>query len=197
GDRAAARMFGNGAMIAGLVTPDEDVDEDEAKVIKAGLDKKVGGWENAGELAFVNRKLKFSPWTMSAEDAQFLESRAFQIEDVARWFGVPPHLLGQTEKQTSWGTGVAEQNRGLARFTLLPWTTRIEQRLSRLLPAPRFVEFEYAGLEKPVPEQEIELLIKQVAAGILTVDEARKIRNMPPLGAQGPVAASESQGVPA
>jgi HK97 family phage portal protein len=181
GDRAAARMFGSGALISGLVTPEEDVDEGEAKTIKDGLDRKVGGWENAGQVAFVNRKLKFSPWTMSAADAQFIESRAFQIEEVARWTGVPPHLLMQTEKQTSWGTGVAEQNRGLSRFTLLGWTSRIEQRLSRLLPAPRWVEFDFVGLERPTPEQEIQLLIAQVQAGILTVDEARRVRNLPPL----------------
>jgi HK97 family phage portal protein len=181
GDRAAAKMFGNGALISGLVSTEEDVDEDEAKDIKEGLDRKVGGWENAGEVAFVNRKLKFSPWTMSAQDAQFLESRQFQIEEIARWTGVPPHLLMQTEKQTSWGTGVAEQNRGLGRFTLLGWTMRFEQRLSRLLAKPRFAEFDFAGLERPTPEDEIKLLIEQVKAGLLTVNEARKIRNLPPI----------------
>jgi HK97 family phage portal protein len=181
GDRAAAKMFGNGALISGLVSTEEDVDEDEAKDIKAGLDRKVGGWENAGEVAFVNRKLKFTPWTMSADDAQFLQSRQFQIEEVARWTGVPPHLLMQTEKQTSWGTGVAEQNRGLGRFTLLGWTMRFEQRLSRLLGGPRFAEFDFAGLERPTPEEEIRLLIEQVQAGLLTLNEARRIRNLPPI----------------
>jgi phage portal protein BeeE len=87
----------------------------------------------------------------------------------------------QTEKQTSWGTGVAEQNRGLGRFTLLGWTMRFEQRISRLLGAPRFVEFEFAGLERPTPEEEIRLLIEQVKAGLLTVNEARRIRNLPPI----------------
>jgi HK97 family phage portal protein len=181
GDRAAARQFGNGALISGLVSTEEDVGEDEAKEIKAGLDRKLGGWENAGEVAFVNRKLKFSPWTMSAHDAQFLQSRQFQIEEVARWTGVPPHLLMQTEKQTSWGTGVAEQNRGLGRFTLLGWTMRFEQRLTRLLGGPLFAEFDFAGLERPTAEDEIKLLIEQVKAGLLTVNEARRIRNLPPI----------------
>lgn len=184
-DRSAARMFGNGALISGLVTPEEDITEDEAKDIKAGLDRKLGGWENAGAVALVNRRLKFTPWTMSAEDAQFLQSRQFQIEEIARWTGVPPHLLMQTEKQTSWGTGVESQNRGLSRFTLATWTGRFEQRLSRLLPGPTFAEFDFAGLERPTPEQEIDLLIKQIDAGLMTIDEARKIRNMPPLPEAG------------
>ena len=120
---------------------------------------------------------------MTAADAQFLESRAFQIEEVARWFGVPPHLLMQTDKQTSWGTGVEEQNNGLSRFTIHPWTTRIEQALSRLLPSTQWVEFDFASLERPTPEDEINLIIAQVNAGILTVDEARALRNLPPLNA--------------
>jgi len=181
GDRAAAKMFASGALHSGIVTPEEDVTEDEAKVIKASLNAKTAGWENAGEIAVINRRLKFTPWTMSMEDAQFLESRAFQVEEIARWYGVPPHLLMQTEKQTSWGTGVAEQNRGLAVFTLAPWTSRIEQQLSRLLPAPRFCEFDFAGLLQPAPAQEIELLIKQVEAGLITVNEARRVRNMDPV----------------
>lgn len=180
-DRSAARMFGNGALISGLVTPEEDITEPEAKEIKAGLDRKMGGWENAGELAFVSRKLKFTPWTMNAQDAQFIESRQFQIEEIARWTGVPPHLLMQTEKQTSWGQGVESQNRGLSRFTLATWTSRFEQRLSRLLSRPAFAEFDFAGLERPNPEQEIDLLIKQVQAGLITPNEARKIRNLPPI----------------
>ena len=181
GDRAAARMFGNGPLIAGIVSAEEDITEDDAKAIKEGLNAKMQGVENAGDIAVINRKLKFTEWSMTNADAQWLESRQFQIEEVARWTGVPPHLLMQTEKQTSWGTGVAEQNRGLARFTLAPWTTRVEQRLSRLLPNPRYVEFDYAGLLQPAPEQEIALLIQQVGAGLITVNEARKIRNMDPI----------------
>jgi len=181
GDRAAAKMFASGALHSGIVTPEEDVTEEEAKTIKESLNAKVSGWENAGEIAVVNRRLKFTPWTMSLEDAQFLQSRQFQVEEIARWTGVPPHLLMQTEKQTSWGTGVAEQNRGLSRFTLQSYTSRTEERLSRLLPAPRFCEFDFAGLLQPAPEVEIPLLIQQVAAGLMTPNEARRIRGMDPI----------------
>jgi HK97 family phage portal protein len=129
---------------------------------------------------------------MTAADAQFLQSRQFSIEEIARWTGVPPHLLMQTDKQTSWGTGVDEQNRGLAKFVLGHWAQRFEQRASRLLARPRWCEFEFAGLERPNFATEIDLLIKQVAAGILTVDEAREIRNLPPLPKQTPTPAPNS-----
>jgi HK97 family phage portal protein len=136
--------------------------------------------------------LKFTPWTMDAEAGQFVQSRVHQVEELARVWGVPPHLLGQTEKATSWGTGITEQNRGLSRFTLMGWSTRLEERLSRLLPSPRFAEFDYSGLLQPAPEQEIPLLIAQVQAGLLTVDEARRIRNLGPL----PAGAGPSSEVP-
>lgn len=196
GDRAAAKQFGSGMTIAGLVTPEDDVTEEETKAIKESLRANLTGVENAGEIAVINRKLKFQPWTMSNEDAQFLQSRQFSIEEVARWFGVPPHLLMQTDKQTSWGSGVAEQNRGLARTVLAPWCNRIEQRLSRLLRGQAFVEFDLTGLERGNPEGEIGLLIDQVNAGLLTVNEARAVRNLPPLPEATP-AAPETPEVPA
>jgi HK97 family phage portal protein len=173
-DRAAARMFSNGAMISGMVTPDEDFDEDEAKEIKAQVDRKVSGWENAGQIAVINRKLKFTPWTMTSADAQFLESRVFEVEEVGRWFGLLPIHLSQTEKQTSWGTGVAEQHRGLARFTFQPHTKCIEQRISRVMARPRFVRYDYGEILQPAHEQLIPLVISQVKAGLMTPNEGRK-----------------------
>lgn len=182
GDKAAAVMFGQGALISGLVSPDDDLDQEEVKQIQQQLDRSVSGYENAGKIAIVNRRLNFTPWTMTASDAQFLQSRQFQIEEIARWTGVPPHLLMQTEKQTSWGTGVEEQNRALARTVLGPWAKRVEERGSRLLARPRFIEFDFAGLERPSPDKEIELLLAQTGgAAILTVNEARAIRNLPPV----------------
>jgi HK97 family phage portal protein len=181
-DRAAAKVFSSGALISGLATPSDDTDiADDIPQIRNELNRNVLGHENAGTIALVNRRLQFTPWTMTAQQAQFLEGRQFQIEEIARWTGVPPHLLMQTDKQTSWGTGVDEQNRGLSKFVLGHWAQRFEQRASRLLARPRWCEFDFAGLERPNFAVEIGLLIQQVQAGLLTVNEARAIRNLPPL----------------
>lgn len=181
GDQAAARMFGSGMLIGGMVSANEDLAEEDAQEIVDGIKAKTAGSSHAGDIAFINAQLTFTPWTVPAKDAQFLESRVHQVEEVGRIYGIPDHLMGLQQKQTSWGTGVAEQNRGLARYTLMSWTSRLEQRLSRLLPRPRFVEFDYSGFLQPSPEVEIPLLIQQVQAGLLTPDEARAIRNLPPL----------------
>lgn len=197
GDRAAAVAFSTGGMAAGIVTPDEDLDPDEVAAVREAIDSHASGWENNNRIAVLSRKLQFNQLSVSAEDAQFMQSRAFQIEEIARWFGVPPHLLMQVDKQSSWGTGVAEQNQGLARYTLSGWTSRIEQRLSRLLPNPRFVEFDYKGLLQPSPADEINLLIAQVGAGLLTKDEARGVLNLPPLGLPDPATQAQTEEVPA
>lgn len=185
GERSAARMFKDGALMSAIATVDEALDEETAKTIKEGLDRKAAGEANAGQIALINRKVNIHPWSVSPVDAQFLESRAFQVEEVARWYGVPPHLLAQTEKQTSWGSGISEQNRALSTYTLESWTTRIQQRLTRLLnvdrPTGRKAEFDYTALIQPDPKTEIELLVKQVGGPFLTVNEARKIRNLPPI----------------
>lgn len=184
GEKAANRQFRNGAMISGLVTPadtEEDLSEDQAIQVKSMINQVISGPERAGDIAVMSQALKFTPWAMSATDAQFLESRLFSVDEIGRWFGVPPHLLGLTEKSTSWGQGIAEQNRGLARYTLTPWTNRIEQRMTRLLPSRRKAEFDYTAFVRPAPEDEIQLLIAEVNSGLLTLNEARAIRNMPPV----------------
>jgi HK97 family phage portal protein len=182
GDRAAAKVFSSGAMMAGIVSPDGEVDGFDATAVMRELRPTATGYENAGGLVAVNRALKFTPWTMTMQDAQFLQGRQFSIEEISRWTGVPPHLLMQTEKQTSWGTGVTEQNQALSRTVLGPDTTLYAQRFSRELnPTARLVEFDFTALERPTPEREIELLISQWDADLLTLNEVRKARNLPPL----------------
>jgi HK97 family phage portal protein len=183
GEVAANRTFAGGALIAGMVTSEEDIEETEAKIISDKLNAKVAGAENAGSIAFVNRSLKFSPWTMSNVDAEFLASRSFQVSEVSRIFGMPLSLLSVMGAVSNWGTGVAESFLGLQKFVLMGWTSRIESAVQAILPPDEHLEFDYAGLLQGSPADEIKLLIEQVNAGILTKDEARAIRNLPPLPA--------------
>lgn len=179
GDRAAGRMFKNGLLLGGILSPKADaLTKTQKGQVLDGLRSSAGA-DHAGDVAFVPAAINFTPWTMSAEDAQFLESRHFGIEECSRWFGVPRELLSESGA-SSWGTGIQEIVRGFARFCLSAWTTRIEQRLSMLLPPRQFCEFDYSKFLKPSPEEEIRLLIEQVNAKLLTIDEARAKRNLPP-----------------
>lgn len=183
GDRAANKILAGGAQISGLATPADDfTEDDDVPEIKRQLDAATSGVENAGEIALVSRRLTFTPWTMTAVDAQMLQSRQFQIEEISRWSGVPPHLLMQTDKQTSWGTGVEEQNRALGRTVLNPWASRLEGRGSRLMGPPRSLRIDFAGLERPSPDREIELLLQQTGGKpILTQNEARAKLGLDPM----------------
>lgn len=180
-ERSAGRLFKNGLLSSAIVTPEDTLKPEEADEVREFLDRRVAGQDHAGGISVINRKLKITPWSINPVDAQFLESRAFGVDEVSRWFGVPPHLLGQTEKQTSFGAGLSEQNRGYAKYTLEPWTRRIEGRLSRLLPPNRKAEFDFRSLVSPDPETEIKLLLEQIAGGLLSIDEGRQILNRKPL----------------
>lgn len=181
GDRAAATMFSTGATVSALVTPDDEGDWNDAAAIKAKINDAMTGWDNAGGIAVLNRRLKVQQLSLSAVDAQFLESRQFAIEDVARWFGVPPFELMQTDKQTSWGTGIESQQRGLGRQTLAPKAAALEAALSPLLPAPRYVRFDFRELERPAPDQMAAQAIAQYEADLITKDEARAMLGLDPV----------------
>ena len=181
GDKAAANAFIRGPMVGGIASPDEDIEPEEAAKISKMLNDQLTGPDNSGMIRMLNRKVTLSPWQMTAADAQFLESREFQIEEVGRWFGIPPHLLGVTEKATSWGQGIAEQNRGLARYTLKPWTTRIDERLSQLVPTGKTAEFDYREFVASSPEVTSQMLISEVTGRIRTPNEARQVLDLPPI----------------
>lgn len=186
GDQAANRMFANGNMSAGIVAPASDAedlhDPDEAAEIADDLNRMMTGPANAGGIVVMPRKLVFHQISQTAADAQFLESRTFGLHEIGRWFGVKPHQLGLTEGVSNWGTGIAEQNRGFARETLIPITTGIQERLTRLLYNPRRrAEFDFTAFTEPAPEDKIRLILAQVNGGLITPNEGRALLNLQPI----------------
>ncbi len=180
-DEAATRAMTSGMLVGGLVSADEDINQEDAKAIKDGLDNKVNGPQNANGLAMVNRKLKFTPWMSTNTDLTYTAGREFSVSEVCRILGIPPHMLGLVDRSTSWGTGIQEQNSMFARQTLQGITSRIECAVSLALPQPRFIEFDYAGLLAGTPAESEGLLLSSIAGGLRTPNEARKILNLPPL----------------
>lgn len=179
-DEAAARQFRSGFLLGGVVSSDYDLDKDQAKQIKDGFESRFGGARHAGEVLVTNASLKFSPWAMSAEDAQFIESRAHQVSEICRIFGVPQEMLS-AGGASSWGSGISELVRGWQKFTLATWTSRLEESLSLLLARPRYAEFDYAGLLQGSESEVVANIAAEIEAGTLTVNEARALRNRPAL----------------
>jgi HK97 family phage portal protein len=186
-DQAAAHTFRNGPMIGGLATPTEDLDEGDAEKAQAILNDEIGGTENAGRIVVLERKFDLKPWTMTLKDAQFLESRQFSIQEVARWFGVHPVFLMDPGAVSTWGTGVEILQRGLGRFTLPQWTDPFQEALSDLLPRNSWAEFDFRALDRGSPQEEIALIIAQIDGGLLTINQALELVNRPGIGPTGDV----------
>lgn len=180
GEKASQKLFAHGALAGGFATPadaEEDVTDDRAQ-IQRELDNALHGPDNAGRIGLISARLNIEKWALSAVDAQLLQSRQFQIEEISRWTGVPPHALMQTEKQTSWGTGVDEQNRGLGRTVLSPWSVRVEERATRELARPRWVEFDFTSIERSSPDKERDMIRNDWNAGLIMLNEARIRMNL-------------------
>jgi HK97 family phage portal protein len=188
GDIAATGFFQNGLQV-GAVASIPGITPQQAKDVSRDVNAAMGGTKNAGKVAVINAALTLSPWSIDAEAGQFIESRQFQVEEVARLFGIPKVLLAQDGAST-WGSGIAELDKGMAKYTFTAYTRAIEERLSDLLyGSARHVEFDYSGLFRGTPDEEAQQLLTLVAGGLMTVNEARAVMNLPPITApMNPVA---------
>ncbi|ADK85941.1 phage portal protein, HK97 family [Desulfarculus baarsii DSM 2075] len=123
----------------------------------------------------------------SADDSQLMESRLFQVEDVCRFFGVPPHLVGHTTKTTSWGAGIEEQTLGFVKFTLRDIIKGVEQEINRkVLRTPgHFCEFNLNALLRADSKGRAEYYRAALGGnqipGFMTVNEVRALENLPPI----------------
>lgn len=144
------------------------------------------GTGGSQEIAILEEGLKWMPMGMSNEDAQFLESRLFQVEEVASWFGVPLSLLQHTERQTSWGTGITQLTHGFVTFTMQPWYTKWEGEINQdlILPSQQddfFAEFLLEGLLRGDPLTRARFYNTMVTIGAMTRNEVRIAENFNPI----------------
>lgn len=128
-----ASFFGNSAVPSGIVEAPGEVPRDLAERMAGLWDSRHKGSGNAGKIGVLTGGAKFSRITIAPNEAQFLETRQFQVPDIARFFGVPPHLIADASNSTSWGSGLAEQNAAFGQLSLRPWVDRIEDAHNRLL----------------------------------------------------------------
>jgi HK97 family phage portal protein len=181
-----ARLFGNNANPGGVITSEKPLKDDARKRLKTAWEFSHGGLDRAHRVAVLEDGLKWQQTGISPDDAQALETRKFQVSEIARLFRVPPHLIADVEKSTSWGTGIEQQNIGLVTFTLRPWLVRIEQTCNYRLFLPRergryFVEHNVDGLLRGDAKSRNEALAIQRQWGIISANEWRAIENMNPL----------------
>jgi HK97 family phage portal protein len=144
----SARFFANGVRPDVVLKYPSKLTTEQVQQLKDFWVKKHSGLANAHAPAVLTEGGEIETLSLSAEDAQLLEARKFQVIDIARAFGVPPVMIGESEKNSSWGTGIESQGIGFRTYCLRQHGTKIEQEVNRkLLGSGRFfVEFNYDGL---------------------------------------------------
>lgn len=144
-----ARFFGQGSQLSGVLTTTASLTKEQSARIALEWERKHAGLGNSNRPAILDGGLTWQNVGIPPEDAQFLQTRQFQVIEIARLFRVPPHLIADVSGSTSWGTGIAEQNAGFHRYTLLPMLTRVEQGISDdtdLLFLNQYMGFDATGL---------------------------------------------------
>ena len=180
----SGKLFRDGATFDYALQTDASLKEDQLKDLKASLMARTAG---SRAPLILTGGLKPASLTINPKDAEILATRLFSVEEICRIFGVPPHLVGHTEKSSSWGTGMAEQGGNFVRYTLMSHLVQIAQEFNhRLWPARQrfFVEHVTAALEKGDTKSRFEgyraALGRAGEQPFMHVDEIRRAENLPP-----------------
>ena len=181
-----ARTFGQGAHFGGVYEHPTVLSDNAYDRLKKSIDQ-TSGLSGVAKTRILEEGMKFNKISMTSEDAQYLESRRFSRSEIASIFRVPPHMIGETDKSTSWGTGIEQQTIGFIVFTLIPWLTRIEQACSRdLISAPDrkrgyFAEFLLNGLMRGDSAARSAYFKSRWEVGTLSQNDIRRLENENPI----------------
>jgi HK97 family phage portal protein len=134
-DRYAAKSFANGGRPGGVLMLDKFLTADQRETLRAHYQEITATADNAGKMWVLEGGMQYQGIAIPPDDMQMLESRRFQLGEIARIFRVPSHLINDTEKSTSWGSGIDSLNLGFLQYTLRPyletWETVITNKLLR------------------------------------------------------------------
>lgn len=176
-----SRFFGRGANMTGIIETEHDMDPLKARLLKETFEARNAGLQNSHAIGVLTGGAKFQKISVTPEDAQFLATRQLQTLEIAMLFGVPPHMLGQVDRTTSWGKGIEEQTLGFVKYTLAAWAQRFEDAWSAMLPNRQRARFDFESLLRP--DTAARYTSYQVArnSSILTPNEIRARENMQPV----------------
>lgn len=185
-EESVGSTFRNAVRPSGILTTDQLLTKAQQDAYSSKLADKFSGAVNSGKVMTLMAGFKFMPIGMPPEDMQMLQTRGFHVEEICRWFRIPPFMIGHTEKVTSWGTGLEQQMIGFLTFALRPYLTRIEQAIKKSLVSPLetniiSAEFNLEGLLRADSHGRAEFYAAMVNNGIYTRNEVRSKENMAPL----------------
>ena len=179
-----SKVFGNGATPAGVLTHPNRLKDPEK--LRNAWNAAYGGSANAGKIAILEEGMKFERISMPNSEAQFLETRKFQVSEICRIYRVPPHMVGDLEHATF--SNIEHQSISFAVHTIRPWLVRIEQSMNKALFSENergkyFVKFNMDGLMRGDYKSRMEGYAIARQNGWMSADDIRGLENLNPIGA--------------
>lgn len=181
----AARFYGNNSRPAGILTSERGLSDTAMRRLKKSWEKVQGGLDNAHRVAVLEDGIQWQQIGMTAEDAEFMDTRKFQVREIARWFNIPPHKIRDLDNATF--TNIEAQNIEFVVDTLTTWLVRWEQTANWKLLTPRereaglFVEFSVDGLLRGDTEKRGQWYRERFNTGSITPNEIRGLENQNPI----------------
>lgn len=178
-----ARLFGNGAVSSGVLQTDQVLTDEAYKRLKENFQEQHQGLSNAHKPMILEMGLRWNQISMSAEDAQFLETRKFQLEEICRIFRVPLHMLQNTDRATF--SNIENLGMGFVNYSLVPYLTRIEQRINIGLVSKEkrgqfYAKFNVGALLRGDMKSRYESYATGINWGILSPNECRDLEERNP-----------------
>ena len=174
-----ASFFKNGASPSGVLEHPGILKQPDK--IRENWSAVYGGTHNAGRVAVLEEGMKFSKISIPPDQAQFLETRKFQIDEIARIFRIPPHMVGDLDRATF--SNIEQQSLEFTQYTLNPWVCRWEQSLMRALLKPEertkyFIKFNLEGLLRGDYQSRMNGYSIGIQSGLYSINDCRKLENM-------------------
>ncbi|HHO0185625.1 phage portal protein [Enterobacter cloacae] len=182
-EESAAKIFEQGLQSSGFLSAENALADEQRERLRSYMAAFTGS-KNAGKIMVLEGGLKYQGVTMNPEDAQMLESRSFSIEEICRWFRVPPFMVGHTTKQSSWASSLEGMNLQFLTHTLRPLLVNIEQEIGRCLldsDDDVFAEFSVEGLLRADSAGRAAYYTSALQNGWMSRNDVRRLENMPPI----------------
>lgn len=182
-EQVASATFKNGLMPTTYIKFDEFVKQDQREQFREQIEKFVGSM-NAGKVPVLEGGMETGEIGINPSDAQLLESRNFSASQICQWFGVPPPIVGITDKASSWASSSEQMNLWFLQYGLLPWIKRIESAIWQQLFTPaqqarHYAEFKYEGLLRADTAAKVSFYSAALQNGWMNRSTVASIENLP------------------
>lgn len=174
-----SKFYANGATPSGILEYPGTVKEPEK--VRESWNAGFGGSLNSHKVAVLEEGMKYTPISIAPNEAQFLETRKFQVNEIARIFRVPPHMVGDLEKSSF--SNIEQQSLEFVKYTLEPWLVRWEQAMQRaLIPqedkSKYFIKFNVDGLLRGDYQSRMQGYSVGIQNGFMSPNDVRTLENM-------------------